>query len=178
MDCPYNVLGVSPNATFLEIKKSYRKEILFLHPDRHFAVEASRNNVDISNENEAKRCKLVINRSSDTVDVIANKSNRADQFTKVQKAWEILRNSNTRLQYDQTVQHKIDQTERISLTSARDERSLDDFKYNEENDSFTLSCRCGGTLFILASELEDGYDIVECSDCSVIVRILYDIIDE
>lgn len=61
----YNVLGISPQASFAEIKKRYQHLVLALHPDRTASTHST------------------------------------PEFVKVQAAWEVLREEQSRKQYDQ-----------------------------------------------------------------------------
>lgn len=58
------------------------------------------------------------------------------------------------------------------------EIDLDDMEYNEETCSFALVCRCSGDYVITEEELELGIDIVACNNCSLRIRVLYDVIEE
>lgn len=58
------------------------------------------------------------------------------------------------------------------------EVDLDEMEYNEETTSFSLVCRCSGDYVITEDELEVGIDIVGCNNCSLRIRVLYDVIEE
>lgn len=51
-------------------------------------------------------------------------------------------------------------------------------EYNEEQQSFSLVCRCSGDYVITEDELELGIEIVSCNNCSLCIRILYDVVEE
>jgi diphthamide biosynthesis protein 4 len=40
--------------------------------------------------------------------------------------------------------------------------------------SYAWDCRCSGSYIITESELEQGYDVVNCSTCSLAIRVLYE----
>ncbi|KAI9280499.1 hypothetical protein BY458DRAFT_553368 [Sporodiniella umbellata] len=92
----------------------------------------------------------------------------------VLKAWEILRNIESRKKYD------------VELASQRNKQDLaigaevdlDDMDYSEENKSFLLECRCSGVYEITESDMEDGIDIVGCNNCSLKIRVLYEVLED
>mgnify|MGYP003924519425 FL=1 len=48
-------------------------------------------------------------------------------------------------------------------------------QYDEEAESFEYSCRCSGSYVISTAQLDDGFDTVCCSSCSLCIRVLYEI---
>jgi diphthamide biosynthesis protein 4 len=58
------------------------------------------------------------------------------------------------------------------------EVDLDDMEYNEDKKLFSLVCRCSGDYIITEDELETGIDVVGCNNCSLRIRVLYDVIEE
>lgn len=51
-------------------------------------------------------------------------------------------------------------------------------EYDEEEKSFAQICRCSGEYIITEDELETGIDVVGCNNCSLRIRVLYDVIEE
>lgn len=92
----------------------------------------------------------------------------------VLKAWDVLRSISSRKQYD------------IELESQRNKQDLaigaevdlDDMEYNEEEKSFFLECRCSGTYEITENDLENDIDIVGCNNCSLKIRVLYEVLED
>lgn len=58
------------------------------------------------------------------------------------------------------------------------EVDLDDMEYNEDEASFSLVCRCSGDYVITEDELEAGIDVVGCNNCSLRIRVLYDVVED
>ncbi|CAO3682631.1 unnamed protein product [Rhizopus stolonifer] len=58
------------------------------------------------------------------------------------------------------------------------EVDLDDMEYNEEEKSFSLECRCSGTYEITENDLENDIDIVGCNNCSLKIRVLYEVLED
>lgn len=58
------------------------------------------------------------------------------------------------------------------------EVDLDEMEYNEEDRSFSLVCRCSGDYVITEDELETNIDVVGCNNCSLRIRVLYDVVEE
>lgn len=54
------------------------------------------------------------------------------------------------------------------------------FDYNEEKTEWFLPCRCGslGGFRCTNSDLEQGYSILGCSNCSIIIKVDYEMIEE
>lgn len=102
------------------------------------------------------------------------KATDTDRAHKILKAWEVLRSPTSRRAYD------------IELESERNKKDLaigaevdlDEMEYNEEDRSFSLVCRCSGDYVITEDELETNIDVVGCNNCSLRIRVLYDVVEE
>ena len=55
-----------------------------------------------------------------------------------------------------------------------DEIELEDFEYDEEEETYYYPCPCGDRFAITKEELEAGEEIAECPSCSLIVKVIYD----
>jgi diphthamide biosynthesis protein 4 len=146
--CPYAVLGVPASATQEEIKRSYRRLALKHHPDK---------------------CAATVGTSS---------TDAAAVFAALQKAWETLRDPEVRAAHDAATRLAAETEESVRTTSVRDEVDLDDFDFDEAAGAFFKRCRCGCEMSITEDDLERGADLVHCSGCSIVVRVLYDVVDE
>lgn len=51
-------------------------------------------------------------------------------------------------------------------------------EYNEDEKSFSLVCRCSGEYVITEDELETGIEVVSCNNCSLRIRVLYDVVED
>ena len=50
---------------------------------------------------------------------------------------------------------------------------LDEMTYDPETCSYSAPCRCGGCYVISEGEMERGVDTVNCSTCTLSIRVLY-----
>ncbi|KAI8640903.1 hypothetical protein BD408DRAFT_418999 [Parasitella parasitica] len=51
-------------------------------------------------------------------------------------------------------------------------------EYSIAEGSYSLVCRCSGDYVITEDELETGIDVVGCNNCSLRIRVLYDVVDD
>ncbi|KAI8979275.1 hypothetical protein BDF20DRAFT_492922 [Mycotypha africana] len=72
---------------------------------------------------------------------------------------------------------KVDQRNKKVLAISADV-DLDDMAYDEEDGSYSFLCRCSGYYFITEEMLEKGVDIVGCNNCSLRIRVLYDVVED
>lgn len=77
-----------------------------------------------------------------------------------------------------------DARDELSRTGPRPAQvtSLDRFDYSEGSDSaistWTLGCRCGGKYEITEDHLERGLHLVGCGDCSEVIWVGYETVQE
>ena len=55
-----------------------------------------------------------------------------------------------------------------------DEIELEDFEYDEEEDTYYYPCPCGDRFAITTQELSWGIEVATCPSCSLIVKVIYD----
>jgi len=55
-----------------------------------------------------------------------------------------------------------------------DEIELEDFEYDEDEETYYYPCPCGDRFAITKEDLEAGEEIAECPSCSLIVKVIYD----
>ncbi|NWQ66670.1 DJC24 protein, partial [Neopipo cinnamomea] len=92
---------------------------------------------------------------------------RVQRFIEVDQAWKILGNEETKTEYD--LQRRAD-----NLTRERplhEQVYLEDMSWNEDEQLYTLSCRCGGNYSVFKSETKD-VSLVCCDTCSLVIEIL------
>lgn len=80
-------------------------------------------------------------------------------FSRIQLAYEVLRDSNRRATYDALLQHVV-----------TDVISLEDME-REGSGQFYIDCRCGGG-FTVEGELQEGAAVVGCDTCSLAIRVV------
>ncbi|KAM7252373.1 hypothetical protein ACFE04_024256 [Oxalis oulophora] len=159
----YDVLSVQENATYDEIRASYRSAIIYSHPDK------------------------LHNKTYEQLPIPDDES--GDRFLKVQKAWEILGDSKSRLVYDS--QLRASRHDSI----AADDVSIEEMTVEDTGDMVELfyPCRCGdyfctdsldlekvgcnvlrngNRVSIVRSESLPVTIILPCGSCSLHVRLL------
>ena len=57
-----------------------------------------------------------------------------------------------------------------------DEVEIEDFEYDEDTETYFYPCPCGDKFAITKDELENGEDVATCPSCSLIVRVIYDLV--
>ena len=55
-----------------------------------------------------------------------------------------------------------------------DEVELEDFEYDEDDDTYYYPCPCGDRFAITKEELLSGEEVATCPSCSLIVKVIYD----
>ncbi|KAL9953204.1 hypothetical protein ACROYT_G040582 [Oculina patagonica] len=142
---PYNVLGVSANSSHEEIKRTYQRLVLKVHPDK----------LDESLTQE-------------------DRDKAYERFLAIDKAWKLLSNQETRTNYDKQLKEQgLSQEWPVSA-----EVDLDDMEYHEDLGSFSSVCRCSGEYMITESDLENGHNVVCCSNCTLSIRVLYNVLPD
>lgn len=53
-----------------------------------------------------------------------------------------------------------------------DEIKISDMDFEEESDTFSSNCRCSGNYIISSIEIQKGFTIVQCSSCSLCIKIV------
>lgn len=54
-----------------------------------------------------------------------------------------------------------------------DEVEIEDFEYDEEEETYYYPCPCGDRFAITREELEAGEEVATCPSCSLIVKVIY-----
>jgi curved DNA-binding protein CbpA len=96
-----------------------------------------------------------------------DKNQKSDKFYDIQHAYSILSD----------IEKKSDYDKRMYLKAKKIVEELDLDDMNSLDGRFETVCRCGGTVSISEDELEQGVDCVECNRCSLVFRILYDVLE-
>ncbi|POW03376.1 hypothetical protein PSHT_11680 [Puccinia striiformis] len=58
-----------------------------------------------------------------------------------------------------------------------DEIEIEDFTWDENARVYHTPCPCGDRFEITKSQLSQGVDVATCPSCSLIVRVVYDMLD-
>ncbi|XP_047307130.1 dnaJ homolog subfamily C member 24 [Impatiens glandulifera] len=135
----YEILGAKEDASYEELKTSYRSSILNSHPDK--LQNTSLENVDDESQ---------------------------EKFLEVQKAWEILGNSRSRVAYD----NKLEELRHDSF--AAEEISLKDLTVEIVGEVVEMfyQCRCGDYYSIDSSELEGmGYKLFRRDESKISLQM-------
>ncbi|NXX38131.1 DJC24 protein, partial [Tricholaema leucomelas] len=92
---------------------------------------------------------------------------RMQRFIEIDQAWKILGNEETKNEYD-LQQREANLTNEWPLHA---QIALEDMSWNEDEQCYTLSCRCGGNYTVFRSETRD-VSLVCCDTCSLVIEIL------
>ncbi|XP_004264004.1 dnaJ homolog subfamily C member 24 [Orcinus orca] len=90
------------------------------------------------------------------------------KFIEVDQAWKILGNEETKKEYD--LQRHEDDLRNMGPVDAR--VYLEEMSWNEDDDSFSLSCRCGGKYSVSKDEAEE-VTLISCDMCSLVIELLH-----
>lgn len=55
-----------------------------------------------------------------------------------------------------------------------DEIEIEDFEFDEEEETYYFPCPCGDRFQITKEELIAGEEVATCPSCSLIVKVIYD----
>ncbi len=91
----------------------------------------------------------------------------SERFQEIKKAYELLSDPEWRKQYDRKQQQKVGTiAEVVNLSEF-------DFDLDKEDGEayYSKKCRCGGSHQIYQQDIDDGYNTVECSNCSISIII-------
>ncbi|KAG9446700.1 hypothetical protein H6P81_012828 [Aristolochia fimbriata] len=157
----YDILSVKEDASHDHIRASYRAAVLDCHPDK-------------------VQCKL---------DSASTRDELKERFLEVQKAWEILSDSNTRAIYDKELK-----ASRLDLEIVDDVQLEEMMMEEDSGEAFVLfyQCRCGDYISLSSDELSHmGFTfqgsgklglratqfgltsiILPCGSCSLKIRLI------
>mmetsp|Transcript_11501 Transcript_11501/g.33889 ORF Transcript_11501/g.33889 Transcript_11501/m.33889 type:complete len:190 (-) Transcript_11501:264-833(-) len=183
METHYEVLGISACASLDEIKTAHRRLARALHPDK--AGTAILGTPPLST---SRFCE----------DDGSEDGSRSASFLKVQEAWECLRDSSRKREYDESLARR---RERVDLKAQKAvevrlsqleweicDVESDDFEASQTSGIgvplstqkvFFSNCRCGDCFELLEEELincgKEQDHVWECQTCSLAVRFIVDI---
>lgn len=139
----YEVLNIQEDADYEEIRASYRSAVLSLHPDK-------------------------LLKTFDTTD---SNQTSTERFLRVQKAWEVLNDSSSRVFYDKQLQSS--RRDALAAEVAED-LSLHDMEAEDADEALELfyQCRCGDYFSVDSLELQKmGYSLLrDGSSISILNR--------
>ncbi|XP_065204706.1 diphthamide biosynthesis protein 3 [Planococcus citri] len=55
-----------------------------------------------------------------------------------------------------------------------DEVEIEDFEYDEEDETYYYPCPCGDRFQISKEELKAGVDVATCPSCSLVIKVIFD----
>ncbi|XP_032495185.1 dnaJ homolog subfamily C member 24 [Phocoena sinus] len=90
------------------------------------------------------------------------------KFIEVDQAWKILGNEETKKEYD--LQRHEDDLRNMGPVDAR--VYIEEMSWNEDDHSFSLSCRCGGKYSVSKDEAEE-VTLISCDMCSLVIELLH-----
>jgi DnaJ-class molecular chaperone len=184
----YDSLNVASNATYDEIKSAFHRLARLQHPDKQGSIAS----INRSHHNDDG------NRSgSNTTGCCENTSSTSDDdtasdFRRIQKAWQVLRDTDRRSAYDNILQHRRLREE--SRRSGALTISVEDDDVTEAMDPdtneifFVYECRCGEEIYIDVRGVgsggagggdttncrpagDDNVTFVDCPGCCFVYRV-------
>ncbi|BHF64252.1 Diphthamide biosynthesis protein 3 [Sparganum proliferum] len=63
-----------------------------------------------------------------------------------------------------------------TMSVLHDEVEIEDMEYDEDEETYFYPCPCGDRFQITKEELENGEDIARCPSCSLMIRVIYDLV--
>lgn len=101
-----------------------------------------------------------------------SRSSDTKQFTRIHDAWRVLSNEILRKEYDRFLL-KTSPSSSVVMNTVM----LSDFLIiydNENNDviQYKKVCRCGGYYIMTKRELDEGYNTMQCDNCSLEITII------
>ncbi|NP_001178782.1 dnaJ homolog subfamily C member 24 isoform X1 [Rattus norvegicus] len=90
------------------------------------------------------------------------------KFIEIDQAWKILGNEETKKKYD--LQRHEDELRNVGPVDAQ--VHLEEMSWNKDEESFSLSCRCGGKYTVYKDEAQEA-NLISCDTCSLIVELLH-----
>ncbi|CAM9931652.1 unnamed protein product [Discosporangium mesarthrocarpum] len=93
----------------------------------------------------------------------------AKKFQAVQEAWETLRDTNLREEYDYRLKN---QAKHVVVSEEVDVTLMTREDDQEGSVVYLYQCRCGEDYEVTAAELFEGLDIVGCHGCSLHIRVI------
>uniref|UniRef100_A0A9L0KAY6 DnaJ heat shock protein family (Hsp40) member C24 n=1 Tax=Equus asinus TaxID=9793 RepID=A0A9L0KAY6_EQUAS len=90
------------------------------------------------------------------------------KFIEIDQAWKILGHEETKKEYD--LLRLEDDLRNLGPVDAQ--VYLEEMSWNEDDHSFSLSCRCGGKYRVSKDEAEE-VTLISCDTCSLIVELLH-----
>ncbi|XP_021050322.1 dnaJ homolog subfamily C member 24 isoform X1 [Mus pahari] len=89
------------------------------------------------------------------------------KFIEIDQAWKILGNEETKKKYD--LQRHEDELRNVGPVDAQ--VRLEEMSWNQDDESFSLSCRCGGKYTVYKDEAQEA-NLISCDTCSLMVELL------
>jgi len=146
MEDYYQILGVSPSATYTDVKRAFQQLALQYHPDK------------------------LLKRPLDELESDAvTSSDISSKFLLVSRAWKVLGNADSRREYDAAwYQRCIAQD-----LPVQDVIDVDEFVADASGTYYEYPCRCGSDYQLTALQLSFQVDYVSCPSCSLCMKLQY-----
>ncbi len=146
----YRVLGLEPPPSTYsgaELKRAYRAALLKSHPDKASPEQSGNGKASESTEH--------VNR--------------------VIEAWTVLSSENAKRDYDRLLVQEAGTADASTAAHAHYEVDLDDMTFSLSASCYTRECRCGELdgYQVTEEQLEEGYDVIQCTACSSTIHINY-----
>ena len=142
----YDMLGVSSTASYEEIKIAFHELARKSHPDKQQRQQQSNSSSEQGQNGDTE-----------------------ERFRRIQNAWEILRDDETRAKYDDERQQKfLKQKSKQQGAIILNRHELESAEDDETGETiYVYDCRCGEEVIIE----EAGKVMVECPGCCFVYKI-------
>jgi curved DNA-binding protein CbpA len=149
----YEILEVSPTASYDEMKDKYRKLLLKVSSIRVIYLEFQYHPDKASAAN----------------------SESVSSFHRLQDAWNILSNDKLRRKYDNSAQNdaRLNSNASVSVEVSIDEMDFTTDTYGTITVSY--SCRCGGKYQLNEKDMSNSQVLIQCSACSFFAKVNLDL---
>ncbi|CAL1547697.1 unnamed protein product [Lymnaea stagnalis] len=147
MDNLYEILHCRFGDSVESLKKSYMSLVRLHHPDKLPQHSSSDSGLDFQRDNV-----------------------NTEMFIKIDRAWKILSNPHLRAQYDA----KWHERTLVQNLPIQDTVFFKDFEFDETENMYKYTCRCGSYYLLSNSESEFHFDIICCDTCSLTIKVNYE----
>ena len=93
----------------------------------------------------------------------------SEKFVKIDKAWKILGDMESRKMYDA----KWKQREMAQEWPIQEDVHIEEFEEEEEEQCYWTECRCSGQYILRQLDVDIKVNFALCNSCSLCIRVLY-----
>lgn len=91
-----------------------------------------------------------------------------ETFIRLNDAWNVLRDPDKRRTYDAEISQRKFSENRIVHEVVN---LIEDFRFDQETNTYSRDCRCGGIFVISKDEIDVSDSYLECDECSLLILV-------